>query len=225
MQTLLFLRFSTSLSFIYSLWPLTGAWLWRYGGRSGFIKLPRPNLLTNAQRCVFVYPGRSCRRPRWRGNSPPRRMLFFLHGGTVREEKGTEHLEPFLRRSKAPGVIRSRLKWGQLSVVSVSPLGFSQWAELENGCKKIDEFNVFQMSSLIHIITPRKWMDHHDTNSGERMLIAHQTGRLHCQPHNCSIYRKKKKWRRVVLQQISAIHLPFVCAHYFIYAVTSVIHL
>lgn len=46
------------------------------------------------------------------------------------------HLEPFLRRSKAPGVIRSRLKRGQLSAVSVSPLGFSQWAELENGCKK-----------------------------------------------------------------------------------------
>lgn len=193
MQTPLFLRFDTSFSFIYSLWPLTGAGPQRYSGRSSLIKLPHPNLMTDAQRCMFVYPGFSCRRPRWRGNSPPWRMLFSLHGGTVREEKGTEHLEPFLRRSKVPGVIRSHLKWGQLSAVSVSPLDVSQWAELENGCKKIDEFNVFQMSSLIHIITPRKWMDHHDTNSGERMLIAHQTGRLYCQLHNCSIYRKKKK--------------------------------
>lgn len=36
-------------------------------------------------------------------------------------------------------------------------------------------------------------MDHHDPNSGERMLIAHQTRRLSCQLHNCSIYSKKKQ--------------------------------
>lgn len=84
----------------------------------------------------------------------------------------------------------------------------------------------FQMSSLIHIITPRKWMDHHDTNSGERMLIAHQTGRLYCQLHNCNTLQEKKKQPgRVLLQQISTIHLPFVCAHYSIYAVTPVIRL
>lgn len=177
MQTPLFLRFGTSLSFSYSLWPLTGAGPRRYSGRSGLFKLPHPqppDWCTVMRVCLSgaQLPEAEVTRE----FSPHRRMLFSLHGGTMREEKGTEHLEPFLRRSKAPGVIRSRLKWGQLSVVSVSPLGFSQWAELENGCKKIDEFNVFQMSSLIHIITPRKWMDHHDTNSGERMLIAHQTG-------------------------------------------------
>lgn len=84
------------------------------------------------------------------------------------------------------------------------------------------------MSSLIHIITPRKRMDHHDPNSGERMLIAHQTRRLSCQLHNCSIYSKKNKKHknkntsgRVGLWRISAIHLPFVSAHYSIGAATS----
>lgn len=47
------------------------------------------------------------------------------------------------------------------------------------------------MSSLIHIITLRKWMDHHDTHSGERtMLIAHQMGRL--PPHSELNIRQKR---------------------------------
>lgn len=70
-------------------------------------------------------------------------------------------------------------------------------------------------------------MDHHDTNSGEGMLIAHQMGRLRCQLHNCSITVKKKKKRRVgeggSAAQINVIHLPFVYVHYSIYTVTPVI--
>ncbi len=57
-------------------------------------------------------------------------------------------------------------------------------------------------------------MDHHDTNSGEGMLIAHQMGRLWCQLHNCSIHGKKKSWGGDSAAQINVIHLPFVCVHY-----------
>lgn len=57
-------------------------------------------------------------------------------------------------------------------------------------------------------------MDHHDTNPGEGMLIAHQMGRLRCQLHNCSIYSKKESWGGGSAAQINAIHLPFVYVHY-----------
>ena len=68
-------------------------------------------------------------------------------------------------------------------------------------------------------------MDHHDTNSGEGMLIAHQMGRLRCQLHNCSIHSKKKKRKKKEMKswgggsaaQINVIHLPFVYVHYSIF--------
>lgn len=36
-------------------------------------------------------------------------------------------------------------------------------------------------------------MDHHDTHSGEGMLIAHQMGRLHRRLHNCSTQSKRER--------------------------------
>lgn len=66
-------------------------------------------------------------------------------------------------------------------------------------------------------------MDHHDTNSGEGMLIAHQMGKLRCQPHNCSVHSKKKEeelggW---FCCSECVIHLPFVYVHYSIYTLSS----
>lgn len=70
-------------------------------------------------------------------------------------------------------------------------------------------------------------MDHHDTNSGEGMLIAHQTGRLWCQLHNCSAHCKKKKLKSGGVGvrkreggctvQIIVIHLPFVHVNYSVF--------
>lgn len=63
-------------------------------------------------------------------------------------------------------------------------------------------------------------MDHHDTNSGESMLIAHQVGMLQCQLHNCSIHTHKKEKKGGgggLAAQINVIHLPFVHVHYSIF--------
>lgn len=39
--------------------------------RELFSQAPAPSRLTDVQRRVFVYPGRSCHRARWRGSPPP----------------------------------------------------------------------------------------------------------------------------------------------------------
>lgn len=96
------------------------------------------------------------------------------------------------------------------------PRGFSPRAELENGREKIDEFNVFQMSSRTHVITPRKRMDHHHTKSGEGMLIAHQTGRRRCHTHGEPGGGGARGGSSTA--QINAIHLPFVYVYYSIFA-------
>lgn len=86
------------------------------------------------------------------------------------------------------------------------PPGFSQWAELENGCKKIDDFNVFQMSSLIHIITPRKWMDHHDTYSGEGYANCSSNRKAAVSAPQL-LYSPKKKKRRVGKGEVRPLRL------------------
>lgn len=91
--------------------------------RELFNQAPAPDRLTDVQRRVFVYPGRSCQRARWRGNFSLSPLLSPYTLRTVQrgEKKGKEDLELFLTRSKALGVIRSCLEWGQLSAVLVSP--------------------------------------------------------------------------------------------------------
>lgn len=105
--------------------------------REVFNQAPAPDRLTDVQRRVFVYPGRSCQRARWRGNFSLSLSLFSFYlspllprrdslspstrRGPLCESEAGKILNPFLTRSKALGVIRSCLEWGQLSAVLVSP--------------------------------------------------------------------------------------------------------
>lgn len=112
--------------FIYLfIWALSGARPRRYSGGSFLIKPQHPTgWLMCSDACLFIR-GAAAGGQSDEGISLslccsfPYTLRIFLREGE--KEKAKEDLELFLRRSKALGVIRSCLEWGQLSAVLVSP--------------------------------------------------------------------------------------------------------